>query len=395
MRRLILFLTAVLLSAAFTTGYAQEKTDSPALHKVLFFYSESCHACQRVRNEVMPDIQKAFFDKITVEYFDIADVDNYKLLAGLMQRYHYGQKLNVPIIFLGDKMLSGYEQIRQELNKELVLYLKKSRYVDLLRLPRIDLEKYFLSFGVLAIIFAGLVDGINPCAFAVIAFFVTFLAFQGYRKRDLAVIGLTFILAVFITYLLVGLGIFRFLYSLNKFHTLSKMLYYTIGTLCFILGGLALYDLWLFKKTGRTEDLILQLPKAVKKRINNIIGLHYRRSQDERNLGIYHKNLFGLVASAFVTGFLVSLLEAVCTGQTYLPTITFVLKNPDLKLRAFAYLLLYNLMFIVPLTGILVFALLGSTSESFNSFIRKHLPLVKASMALLFFTLGVLIVLGA
>jgi len=96
-----------------------------------------------------------------------------------------------------------------------------------------------------------------------------------------------------------------------------------------------------------------------------------------------------LILSAFITGLLVSLLEAVCTGQVYLPTIAFVLKASSFKLQALGYLLLYNIMFIVPLIVIFVFALMGTTSNQFSGFLKKHLGLIKVFMAVLFFSLGI------
>jgi cytochrome c biogenesis protein CcdA len=86
---------------------------------------------------------------------------------------------------------------------------------------------------------------------------------------------------------------------------------------------------------------------------------------------------------------LVSLLEAVCTGQVYLPTISFVLKSTTLKLEALGYLLLYNFMFIAPLVVIFVLALLGTSSQQFSGFLKKHLGLIKILMVILFFGLGV------
>jgi cytochrome c biogenesis protein CcdA len=93
--------------------------------------------------------------------------------------------------------------------------------------------------------------------------------------------------------------------------------------------------------------------------------------------------------SALVAGFLVSLLEAVCTGQVYLPTISFVLKSTTLKFQALAYLLLYNIMFIAPLVVIFALALLGTSSQQFSDFLKKRLGVIKILMAVLFFALGI------
>ena len=131
--------------------------------------------------------------------------------------------------------------------------------------------------------------------------------------------------------------------------------------------------------------MLLQLPQAVKNRIHKVIGLEYRVDRPKKVSG---RHILGLASGAVITGFSVSILEAICTGQMYLPTIAFVLKSSHLKLQAFAYLLLYNTMFILPLLAVFVFALAGATSEDFGRFIKRHMLLVKLLMAALFFGLG-------
>jgi cytochrome c biogenesis protein CcdA len=154
---------------------------------------------------------------------------------------------------------------------------------------------------------------------------------------------------------------------------------------------LAIYDFFKFKKSGKTEGLALQLPQAVKNQIHSVIGLHYRKTGD-KNEEIRALLIFRLILSAFVSGFLVSILEAICTGQMYLPTITFVLKTSHLKLQALGYLLLYNLMFVLPLFVIFILALFGTTSRDFSCFLNKHLLTVKILMAILFFSLGIFLI---
>ena len=80
--------------------------------------------------------------------------------------------------------------------------------------------------------------------------------------------------------------------------------------------------------------MTLALPKSVKARIHRVI-----------RAGLRTRNL--LIGSITV-GFLVSVLESLCTGQVYLPTILFVTRLPDLRTRAIGFLLLYNVMFILP-----------------------------------------------
>ncbi len=386
-----LILASIFLNVSFLFAKERSFGSSPK-PRLLFFYSLTCHTCHKVRTELMPAIEKEFSGRINIEYLDTADENNYKLMLSLKEKYNCQGK-GVPTIFLEGKILVGFDQIKAELRNVIVKTLGKGIREILDKLPGIDLVKHFLSLGVLAIIVAGLIDGINPCAFTVIVFFISFLAFQGYKKKELIAIGLSFILAVFLTYVLIGLGIFRSLYGLSKFYLVTKIFYYLIAAFSFVLGFFALYDLWLFIKNKKTEGMVLQLPQTIKNRIHAIIGLYYRK--DKQPEAKPKKHFLKLICSAFITGFLVSLLEAVCTGQLYLPTITFMLKEASLRIRALGYLLLYNLMFIIPLLVILLFALFGVTSEGFSKFIKQNMIAVKLLMALLFFGLGILILIGA
>lgn len=386
-----IFLTAVTL-LVFSTGLPfacrAEKADSAP--RLIFFYSATCHVCAEIKSIVMPGIEKKFHGRISVEYRDILDIDNYKLLLSLQEESQVKLKNTVPIIYFEGKFLTGKKQVKERLNRLITESLIR-RAPPKKNLPAIDLIGRFRAFKPLAIVSAGLIDGVNPCAFTVIVFFMSFLALQGYMKRQLIVIGLSFILSVFITYLLIGLGVFGFLYRLNKFWLVTNILNYLIGAFSIILGCFALYDFFKFKKTGETEGLILQLPKAIKERIHKIVGAHYRPERNSEGAAA-RRSIFKLVMSAFITGFLISLLEAVCTGQTYLPTITFILKTTSFKLEALGYLILYNLMFIVPLLAVFLLALFGVSSEQFSRFLKGHLSAIKILMALLFFGLGIFLI---
>ena len=160
-----------------------------------------------------------------------------------------------------------------------------------------------------------------------------------------------------------------------------------IGAFTLILGFLSVRDILRYKKSGLFEDVSLQLPKAVKLQIHKVIGLHYRRPRGEEQPAA-RPHLARLLVSAVVTGFLVSLLEAVCTGQVYLPTITFVMKTAHLRWEAYLYLLLYNAMFILPLVAIFMMALFGVTSQDFSRFFKRHFLVSKLLLAVIFFVLG-------
>jgi cytochrome c biogenesis protein CcdA len=380
MRNFFIFLLLVLLLPVKILA-----SDSQDLPKLIMFHSPGCHRCIQVKQEIMPDIEKEFKDRVIFEYCDVSQLENYKRFLSLLQENPGGIKFQVPLFYLRGNFLAAEGQLRDNLRNFIAVGIKRN---PALRLNSVDLVAYFKTFVPAAIVFAGLSDGINPCAFTVIIFFISFLALQGYRKKELILIGLTFIFAVFLTYLSIGLGIFNFFYRFAGFWAVTRLLNIIIGILSIMFGIFAIYDLIKFKKSGSTEGLILQLPKPIKERIHKVVGFFYRKTFEEKQ-GKLKPALGKLLFSALATGFLVSLLEAVCTGQVYLPTISFVLKSTTFKFQALGYLLLYNIMFIVPLIVIFVLALLGTSSQQFWNFLKKHLGLIKVLMAILFFGLGI------
>ena len=380
----VLFISLLLFASVV---YSQQKDGQ--LHKLIVFYSPTCHKCAEAKNSILPQIQNKFKNKIIIEYRDISEIVNYKLLLSLEEKCKAQIKKITPVFYIDGHFLNGEGQIKRKL-EELITQCVNLPAKEEKNLPAINLITHFMSFKPFVIFSAGLIDGINPCAFTVIVFFISFLNLQGYRKRELIIIGLSFVFAVFLTYILIGIGIFGFLYRLESFWLAAKIFNYAIGILSITLGILALYDFYKFKKTKSSEGLLLQLPTAVKNQIHSVIGLHYRRAKEERQECVLP--VFRLIFTALITGFLVSLLEAVCTGQTYLPTISFVLKTTPLKLQALSYLLLYNFMFIIPLLAVFILALWGFTSEQFAKILKTYLLTIKILMALLFFGLGIFLI---
>jgi cytochrome c biogenesis protein CcdA/glutaredoxin len=374
MLRIMLLVSASLCLVAAAVFAA----DEGRLPRLVVFHSPSCHSCQEAKAVLIPVIEKEFEGKINIEYRDITLKDDYLYFLSLQKKYGRENLQGLPVFFFNGQFLENKGEVRRNLSGLISSSLALGIREDGVTL--VDLAGIFKSFRPAVIIGAGLVDGINPCAFTVIVFFMSFLALQGYRKRELAVIGLTFIFAVFFTYLLIGLGVFQFLYRLQSFWLATRIVNYSVGAFSIILGGFAFYDFVRYKRTGSAEGLLLQLPGPIKNRIHAVIGRHYRKPDEKRRLA-------GLAVSALVTGFLVSLLEAVCTGQTYLPTIVFIFKGYN-DLKAFFYLIIYNLMFVAPLFVIFLLALFGATSQQFSRFMKEKLGFIKMMMCFLFLGLG-------
>jgi hypothetical protein len=237
----------------------------------------------------------------------------------------------------------------------------------------------FKSLGILTIISAGLLDGINPCAFATLIFFISYLTFLGRKRKEILYVGLGFSGAVFATYLLIGFGILSFIQHFSFLPIFSRIVYILTIVFALVLGSLSFYD-YVQLKQGRPYEMKLQLPNFLKRRIHQTIR---EESKSTRYL-----------LAAITAGFIISLLEFTCTGQVYLPTILFVTNIPSLRTSALSYLILYNLMFILPLLIIFGVVYWGVTSEQLAFFLKKRASSIKLFTSLLFFALAGILILS-
>jgi len=374
MRRHIGILFLFLLVSAI----AGAQTPQAEKLEITLFYSPTCKACLELKETFLPRVEELYKDEIIIRRLDIAaDRANLELLLSLSP-----ESASTPSVLIGENLLAGKSAITQNLEILIEKYLKE-RHISKLLLPRRSLLEHFKKITLATIIWSGLIDGINPCAFAVIIFFISFLSVYGYRKREIIIVGSCYCLAVFITYVLLGVGFFKILYSLSYFYKAIKYFYMTVGGFCLLFAALSFYDYIKIRMGKPSGDLTLQLPKVFKKKIHHVVSGALREKGN--------RSLFQLAFVSLLIGFLISLLEAVCTGQVYLPTIVFILEVPKLRIKAFAYLLLYNLMFIAPLIVIFILSLAGVHSETFNHFLKRRLGIIKIFMALLFLSLGLLI----
>ncbi|MFA6583676.1 MAG: hypothetical protein WCS77_05205 [Elusimicrobiaceae bacterium] len=373
---LLVFAAALFLAASVSA--AAEKT------RVTLFYSNHCKVCLQLKQEFLPGIKEKYADKTVWEERETdTDEANLALLYAVFAEHGLTDP-RVPAVLVNDSvLLFGGTEIRERLEGEITKALQTGSITA--GLPETEdnaIKKVFSRMSVSAVILSGLVDGINPCAFAVIVFFVSFLAVYGYNKRDIIYVGSAYCFAVFATYLLLGLGLFKTIYALSGFMLAMKIFYYLTAGFCFVLFGLSVYDFINYRKTGRSEEMLLKLPKSLKLKINRIMGAFLRGKE---------RSPVKLIIASLTVGVAVSLIEAVCTGQVYVPTIVMIMKDSALRAQAFSYLVLYNIMFVVPLVGVFLLSLAGYESQTFNSFLKKHLGITKILLALVFLGLGLML----
>lgn len=376
-------LGCLLVTFAALTAFAADKVE------YVLFVSPSCVHCNKLKHEYWDNLKEKYKDTVHFTEYDITIPENNLLFNQTAEAYGIkAEERGYPAAAVGSTYLMGYPTeigTYSEAAIEKAQLLGEKTNVRTIAQDQVQqtAQQAFQKITFWAIIGSGLVDGINPCAFAVIVFFISFLTVYKYTRREIVLVGASYCVAVFMAYLLLGLGVFKFLYAMRGFTYVIKAFYIVTAALCLLFFVLAIYDFILYKKTQKTDGMLLQLPHGLKVRIHKIMGFFLRDKQ---------KSTVRLVLAALAVGFCVSLVEAVCTGQVYVPTCVLIMQDPHFRAQAAFYLVLYNLMFILPLITVFVLALIGYESKGFNDFLKKHLGLMKILLCLVFLALFILLV---
>jgi len=174
---------------------------------------------------------------------------------------------------------------------------------------------------------AALIDSINPCAFGILLLTIAFLLSIGKIRSGILKIGGVYILGLFTVYLLIGLGILQALHIFNTPHFMAK----AGAGLLIVLGFINLIN-----EFFPSFPLKLAIPQSA----------HHKMAE------LMNKASY---PTAFLLGALVGICEFPCTGGPYLMVLG-LLHDQGTYLAGVGYLLLYNLIFILPLVVILALA---------------------------------------
>jgi len=213
------------------------------------------------------------------------------------------------------------------------------------------------------VITAGLLDSFNPCAIAILLIFIALMFTLKKSRRTVLILGITYIVAIYLTYWAIGVGLLR---TINFFNV---PLYFTkiIGWL------LILWGLWGFKDFFFPK-LPVRLSTSVRSR--QIIA-HYAEN-------------FSILGTA-IMGFLVSIFGFPCTGGIYLATLA-LLAQKETYLRGIGYLFIYNLMFVLPLIIIFVGISNRFVVEKIINWNEKNSPIFRLIISSITLILGLVLV---
>lgn len=206
----------------------------------------------------------------------------------------------------------------------------------------------------------GFLDGIHPCAIAILIFFIAFLLTMHKTFKNIFLLGLVYIFVIFLTYLAVGVGLLSGIVLFGQHHFFA-----ILGSwLLILLGVIHLKDYFLPRL-----PIHLNMPKFSSERI---------KSRLEK----------GTLPGIIVAAFLVGLCSVPCSGGIY-AAITALLASQTTYFTGFLYLLLYNFMFVTPLLILLLFAANPLTLAKIAEFRQKHERTEKLIMGLLMLLIGI------
>ena len=342
---------------------------------ILYFYTINCPKCAQLKPFV-EKLEDDYGNKIHINKLEIShNLENYQLY----NQYCGVQNIplearGVPMAAIDNKFFMGLDHIQENLEHEIKTLLDSGYRVCPLPgvlgcqevepgdvNPVASTNKITLPL----VLGAGMVDGVNPCAFAVLIFLLTFLLGISSTKKRMVKAGIAYIFAVYVTYLLAGLGLLIFV----QISGMSLFVTKAAAAFALFAGLINVKDYFWYGK-----GFSLEIPRSKK----SVIEKWTKKA-----------NVF----AAVVLGFLVSMFELPCTGGVYLAILA-MLASTATKISALYYLLVYNIMFVLPLGIILLLVTKGMKAEHIENWRNAKKNWMRLVMGLFLLALGLGLLLG-
>ncbi len=293
---------------------------TPGDYSIAFFYNTHCGACHLAMT-FLNEFSSAHPD-VNINSYDLFNSSENKALFEQYKAEYHRPYVSVPSIFIGNAGLEGEQAIRENFEPLVSWYQKNQDQGS--RIQKTIEEKTQARHTVISIplvLIAGLVDGINPCASAVLVFLLIVLINVKERQRMLLA-GIVFASAAFFIYFISGTGI----YTLAQTNAIVRIVTLLIGGTAIVAGLFQIKET--FRPGSESSPLTLSLWYSLKRNIN----------------------LF-LIPVSFILGLIVAIPELSCTGGIYLAILDMIAFKVNM-IQGLIYLVLYNIAFIIPLLTI-------------------------------------------
>ncbi|MCK5281971.1 MAG: hypothetical protein KAK00_01050 [Nanoarchaeota archaeon] len=228
------------------------------------------------------------------------------------------------------------------------------------------------GLGFYKVFFLALADTVNPCALAVfILFLIGIMSYDPTKGKKVLTAGAAFVTAVYICYFIYGLIIIKFWQIVQALTSVRLILYTILGVVSIVLGLLHFKDFLWYKKGG----LATEMPAGWRGKVKRMM------------LGITSAK------GAFLMGAFVTLFLMPCTMGPYLIA-GGILSALEL-VKAIPWLIVYNLIFILPLYGIVLIVYFGFKKvEDISGWKDRNIRYLHLVIAILMLFIGVAILLG-
>lgn len=372
--RLSLFVTLTLLVLSLNIVIAQEITEKHDVH-LHIFYGQGCPHCGAVL-DFLESIKEDYPTLNIYKHEVYQDNEERELFYEVSARFNT-EVQGVPTAFINDRVIVGFsDDLSKNLESEIQKCLSQAcgNPIEKINSENVseivgdsspsEKESKIRKLTIPIVIAAAAVDAINPCAFAVLIILMTAALSIANKKRALK-FGMAFTVSIYISYFLMGFGLFSALQATG----LSHKFYFIVTILAIIVGLLNVKDYFWYGK-GFLMEVPLSWRPAMKRLLNGATSP------------------FG----AFLVGFLVSLFELPCTGGPYIVILGLLAKEVT-RTTGILYLLLYNLVFISPLIILSLIIYKGiSTTENLEKIRRSKLRLLHLIAGILMLSIaGVMI----
>lgn len=366
-RKLILPLLSFILMLIFSNlcVVSAESDDESANIEIVYFYSTTCDSCSRI-SEFLETLSAK---SCSVQKYNIYNQDDMKLLNGYCMHYHVPEDLcgTVPVIFAGDAYYLGEDEILSGI-KALV---DASASVETPNRDEIiSQDTVQKKLSLLRVITSALVNGLNPCSLSMFLFLVMLLINN--NSKSILKIGISYCIGKVISFFLIGTVLFKFFSLLSNQHLIS-VVNWIIIIVYFVLFIFNLRD-FIVLKAKQKKDMLAQLPISFRKFNHQMM----RRFSSQSNQALLP--MFGLLLGA-----LIACTEFLCSGQIYITAIVETAQNVQGdRLFAALCLLLYSLIFVLPLLIVILFIAYGKKLFEISTFFTKRTVAIKLANALFF-----------
>ncbi|MBI3305557.1 hypothetical protein HYZ82_00270 [Candidatus Nomurabacteria bacterium] len=209
---------------------------------------------------------------------------------------------------------------------------------------------------------SAVLDSVHPCSFSILLITIAFLFGIQMSRTKILQLGGTYIAGIFTAYFLIGLGILKVLHIFNTPHFMGKL-----GATILIVFGVVN----LINRFFPAFPVKLKIPTFLKGPMGKLM--------DQASCPA----VFGL-------GILVGLCQFPCMGGPYLMIIG-LLKDQVTYMSGFGYLLLYNLILIIPLAAVLFIAAKKEMVEKVETWKRENISGLHLWTGIAMIIIGVLI----